>query len=296
MSKQLLTILLALIVTSPVVAQEASSTEGLEVQTVVLQLLDEAEVAAQESGVVIEMNVREGDTVKKGQLLVRIDDRVARLAERTALVELKAAKEAAANDVDLRSAIQSYELAKAELKRSIDSIARFPKSVSQSQIDVERLHVEKARLEQEQAQHETIMAEFQVKLNEQAVAAARVELALRKVTAPFAGTVVETSSRVGEWVDSGAAAVRIISVQRLKAEGFVTASPSDLPKQGDSVHLKTSDDDQSHSHRGKVIFISPEMDPITGQVRIWAEIDNSQLHLRPGQRARMWVSATETSE
>jgi multidrug efflux pump subunit AcrA (membrane-fusion protein) len=41
---------------------------------------------------------------------------------------------------------------------------------------------------------------------------------------------------------------------------------------------------------GKIVFVSPEVDPITGQVRIWAEIDNRDGRLRPGQPAQMVVS------
>jgi macrolide-specific efflux system membrane fusion protein len=40
---------------------------------------------------------------------------------------------------------------------------------------------------------------------------------------------------------------------------------------------------------GTIVFVSPEVDPITGQVRLWAEIDNRKRQLRPGQPARMVV-------
>jgi macrolide-specific efflux system membrane fusion protein len=41
------------------------------------------------------------------------------------------------------------------------------------------------------------------------------------------------------------------------------------------------------------VFVSPEVDPITGQVRVWAEIDNREARLRPGQPARMSVKGSQ---
>src|SRR4051794_11736033 len=53
---------------------------GIDVQSVVLRLLEEAEVPAQEAGVIMNVAVREGQRVKQGELLAQIDDQVARLA------------------------------------------------------------------------------------------------------------------------------------------------------------------------------------------------------------------------
>ena len=43
--------------------------------------------------------------------------------------------------------------------------------------------------------------------------------------------------------------------------------------------------------QGKVAFVSPEVDPITGQVRVWAEIENRDGRLRPGQAAKMRIAS-----
>ena len=42
---------------------------------------------------------------------------------------------------------------------------------------------------------------------------------------------------------------------------------------------------------GTIVFVSPEVDPISGQVRVWAEIDNRNGRLRPGQPAEMTVGS-----
>ncbi len=47
--------------------------------------------------------------------------------------------------------------------------------------------------------------------------------------------------------------------------------------------------EKKSSFAGQIVFVSPEVDPITGQVRVWAEIDNKDSRLRPGQPAKMVV-------
>src|SRR5262245_32436593 len=121
-------------------AKPASPADGnvskpVEVQSTVLRLLEEAEVPGQEAGVITNVAVREGQRVKQGELLAQIDDQVAKLAADAAKAKYDIAKAKATNDVRLRFAQKSTEVAEAELRRSTESIERFAKSVSQSQLD-----------------------------------------------------------------------------------------------------------------------------------------------------------------
>ena len=61
---------------------------------------------------------------------------------------------------------------------------------------------------------------------------------------------------------------------------------------GKSVKLVIELAGKPKSFAGKIVFVSPEVDPITGQVRIWAEIDNRDGRLRPGQAAKMRISGS----
>lgn len=270
----------------------APAAGTIEVQPVMLRLLSEAEVPAQESGVITKLAVREGDRVKQGQLLAQVDDQVAQMAQRAAELAYEAAKAKATNDVELRYATKALEVSEAELRRSTESIARFAKSVSQSQIDVERLTVEKNQLETEQAQHEQAIAQLEMQAKENELAGARLEVARRQIAAPIDGVVVQAFVRQGEWVEPGQKALRIVNVDRLKAEGFASAAQATAALTGAPVRLTLdlgAGADSSFS--GTVVFVSPEVDPITGQVRVWAEIDNRDGQLRPGQSARMVIGA-----
>ena len=46
---------------------------------------------------------------------------------------------------------------------------------------------------------------------------------------------------------------------------------------------------------GKVVFVSPQLQPVTGQVRIWAEVENRDLQLRPGAHGMLTIGLPEAS-
>jgi macrolide-specific efflux system membrane fusion protein len=280
-----LTIAFAVLVT-PTSANE----KALVVESVVLRLLDEAEVPAQEPGVVTELAVREGQRVKQGQILAQIDDQVARLAADAAQAQYDIARAKASNDVRMRFAKKALEVAQAELRRSTESIERFARSVSQSQLDVERLTVEKNQLEAEQADHEHEVAVLEMKSKANELSAARNQVARRQVVAPFDGVIVQVYVRRGEWVEPGQEALRIVNVDRLKAEGFIPAARATADLTGKSVTLEVDGAVSDTVPSGTIVFVSPEVDPITGQVRLWAEIDNRDGRLRPGQPVRMAIT------
>jgi macrolide-specific efflux system membrane fusion protein len=271
-------------------ALASNGTEPLEVESVVLRLIEEAEVPAQESGVVTAVKVREGQRVKAGELLTQIDDQVPRLAADAAKAQYEIARANATNDVQIRFTKKSLEVSEAELRRSTESIERFPKSVSQSQLDVEELTVQKNRLESEQAEQEQQIAILEMNAKENELTAARAEVTRRRITAPFDGVIVQVYVRKGEWVKPGQQALRIVNVDRLKAEGFVPADLASANLAGKSVKLTVESNGKSVSFPGKIVFVSPEVDPITHQVRVWAEIDNREGKLRPGQPAKMIVN------
>jgi macrolide-specific efflux system membrane fusion protein len=274
---------------TPAVAADGSVSKPIEVQSTVLRLLEEAEVPGQEPGVITDVAVREGQRVKQGELLAQIDDQVAKLAADAAKAKYDIAKAKATNDVRLRFAQKSTEVAEAELRRSTESIERFAKSVSQSQLDVEQLTVQKNRLEAEQATHEQQIATLEMRQQESELNAAKTQIARRRILAPFEGVIVQIYARKGEWAEPGQKVLRIVNVDRLKAEGFIRAEDAKAQIVDRPIRLAIEPGGEQNTFAGKIVFVSPEVDPITGQVRIWAEIDNRDGRLRPGQPAKMVV-------
>lgn len=268
-------------------AADASGATPLVIDSVVLSPLDAAEVPAQQVGMLREIVVEEGATVEAGQVLARLDVRQAKLDVAKARIEAAQAAAKANNRTKVEYAEKSLEVARAELKRSQESIAQFAKSISQSQIDVEQLTVEKLTLEKKQAEHELELDRFALQLKEQELAAAELKLELHSVRAPFAGAVVLIRGRVGEWVEVGAPVLRLVAVEALRAEGFLAVEDAASDLIGREAVFRG---ESGATAKGKLRFVSPEMDAVTRQVRVWAELKNPTGEFRSGQQGSLEIA------
>jgi len=264
--------------------------EGFEVPAMLIRPVERVDVPAREAGVLAAVHAYEGQMVGEGDVLAQIEDTEARLEEERAKIEVEIARANARNDVDIRFAKKAVDVARAELQRCLDSNEKYPGSISKSEMDRLHLVVEKNQLEVEQAEHERTVVGFtqQARENERQTAEAKVQR--HRICAPIGGIVVQVNRHRGEWVMPGEAVARILRIDRLRAEGFLKARQASGDLQGRRVRLTVDLPDAPGSgFPGKIVFVDPEIDPVNGQVRIWAEIQNEGLRLRPGMRAKMTV-------
>ena len=263
------------------------SSGAIEIPTLI-RLVEQLDVPARESGVLAKVSVAEGQMVEEGATLAQIDDAEARAADEHAKAELDVAALKAANTVNVRFAKKSVDVAKAELRRCMESNEKYQKSISESEMDRLRLVVEKGVLEVEQAEHELQVATLTQRMKESDHRATQQRVQRHTITAPLAGVVVQVNRRRGEWVKPGDSVVRILRLDRLRAEGFVKMQSWRDDLQGCPVRLVVDlPEARGAEFSGKVVFVDPEIDPVNAQVRIWAEVENRALQLRPGMRAKM---------
>ena len=177
---------------------------------------------------VVEVAVIEGDEVAGGDLLVRLDDRDARLllAQREAeLMEAEAriAAEKTQHQADLDALPREQrllELVEAELGRAEDLVSK--KAGSKSTLDTARQAVEKqanslSAREQAIAGHGSRMAELDARRAraEALLEQARLELERCRITAPFAGRIARVLVSPGKRVRTGDALVEIYDTASL---------------------------------------------------------------------------------
>ncbi|TWT43353.1 efflux RND transporter periplasmic adaptor subunit [Botrimarina hoheduenensis] len=283
----LLTIMLAL--TGLIAPLAAWAASPVTIENAGLCLVDEAEATSLAAGAVVSMHAKEGDLVRRGQVLATLDETEQNIAVATALVEARIARHAAEQDVSVRFANKSADAARAELRRSEESVARFAKSVSRSQLDVERLAIERAELEAEKAEHDRQSAALEAERAEQRLAAAEQLLVQRRIVAPLDGMVIEAPIRRGEWVEPGQSVFRIVATHRLKAEGYLNVESANQIAVDWLVCVSSSTDEAAREARGRIILVSPVVDPVTAQVRVVAEINNEEEAFRPGERVLLTV-------
>lgn len=275
-------------------AAEGDPSESTEIQleAVLVTLIEQVEVPAQEAGVLSQVDIREGDAVQEGDLLARIQDIDAELIGRRARLELDVARQSAKNDVEIRLAKKQLELAKNDLGRAKESIERFRKSVSAAALDKLQLEAEKAVLGIEQAEKKFDLAQLEPRVKENEVAMADRGVARRRIASPIDGIVVQIKRRRGEWVEPGETVLRVVRMDRLRVEGFVSAqvAAGSLMRRPVTLHVDLGDRDRG-DFRGEIVFISPEIDPVNGQVRVWAEVENRGQLLRPGLAGSLAIHA-----
>ena len=266
----------------------------LRVESALLTLIEHADVSASEAGLLSQLVIKEGETAVEGKPLARIDDREAKLIHARAETELKVARALADNDIKVRFAKASVAVADAELKRALESNEKFPKSVSQTEIDRLKLLADKAVLEIEQAELDLQQAKLALQVKQHDLERAALAVERRSVVAPFPGMVVQWKKQRGEWVEPGTPVMRIIRLNRLRAEAFLASKTLPLDLVGRPASLVIDVPGQaSVSFTGKLVFVSPEIDPVNGQVRVWAEIDNHDLSLRPGQTGTLVIGVAK---
>lgn len=287
----------ALLIATLACGAAPTASAPVRAESVLIKVIDQAEVPAQKSGALAELAVHEGQIVSEGQLLARVEDAMATLTMRRAKIELDIARKEETNDIQLRYARGAATTAKAELARATSTLEKYRKSISGSEVDQLRLAVDKAEREAEQAEHDLAVAHLTTQLKQSEYDLALQNVERRRIVSPIQGMVVEVKRHRGEWVQSGDTVVRILRLDRLRAEGFVQAAAVSGPFQPRPVIVRVDLPDKPRAEfAGSLVFVSPEVNPVNGQVRVWAELDNRDLLLRPGMPVEMTVDAKPKSE
>ncbi|MEC7566648.1 MAG: HlyD family efflux transporter periplasmic adaptor subunit [Planctomycetota bacterium] len=266
-----------------------------------VSLVEEVEVAAQLPGLLTAMGVREGASVKKNDLLAQIDDADARVRREEVELQLKVSKKEASNDINVKAAIASADVADAELKESQAVNTESPGAVPQTQIRREMLTVERARLQVDVARLELEVAGLTSDVRQAQLNRADLDVDRRKVNSPLDGEVERRYKDVGEWVQVGDPIFQVVRMDRLRIEGFVTIQQQ-LPQllMGRPVTVTYTIVDPTggqpekkvFTFSGKIQFVSNKVEA-GGEYKVWAEVENQQYKgqwiLRPGVTLDMSV-------
>lgn len=278
-------------------ATTPSGATSVEVEPVLegclVSLIDEVKVPTREAGVIVRLAVRQGDVVKKGDILATVDDDQPQMEKRRADAEHKQAASKAASDVDVRYSEKAYDVAKATYDKAEQSHDRVKDSVTEVERRRLKLESEKTQLQIEQAKLERHLASLAATSKEVELEAAQQAIERRLIRSPLDGEVEEVFPHEGEWLQPGEPLARIITTDRLYVEGFVDASlfgPASL--RGRPVTVKvTLNNGRVESFEGRIFKIKHRVEG--GSYRVVAEVKNRQdggeWLLRAGQIVRMTV-------
>jgi membrane fusion protein (multidrug efflux system) len=228
-----------------------------------------AQILAQVTGYLIEQTYKEGDYVRKGQLLYRIDPR----SFQAALDEAKASL-----------ARQEAVLTTAKL-----DLNRIQRLLPQNAVSVR---------DRDNAVGRNAAAEAEVLVAKAAVEKARLQLEFTRITSPIDGIAGRSKAQLGDLVGPGSANATLTTVSAvdpIKANlplseqrfmQFVREEQNGSGKHAASIELILSDG-SIFPQRGRVYFADRQVDVKTGTILVTVLFPNPGNFLRPGQFARL---------
>lgn len=224
----------------------------------------ESLVASQVAGAVKQLDAREGDTVRKGQLLARL---------RTDTLELQRDSVAA----QLQEAEARLKLAELSMKRARDL---FEKEVT-SQADYDNAHYEYSAW---QGRTQSLSAEL---------AGINLDIDLCSIRAPFAGLVAAEMTEVGQWITIGAPVVELLSLHDLEVRVEVPERYFASLNPGATARV-TFESIPDLVVEGTISAVVARADPQARTFPLKVRIDNSKGRIGAGMLAQVAFPAGES--
>ena len=235
----------------------------------------------------LEVLVDQGDTVKAGQLLARLDDAEAKQQVAIAGATLAAAKQTAER-VHADLARSEAVLTQARLNRDRLTGLASSRAVSQSDADkaAENLLVAEADLERSNAA--IAEAEGQIVVAEKSLLFRKEQLAFTEIQSPYDGLIIRRDRDPGEIVVPGASLMQLISLDELWVSAWVdeTAMPALAVAQVARIVFRS---EAGRSYPGKVSRLGRETDRETREFLVEVHADELPKTWTIGQRAEVFI-------
>lgn len=254
-----------------------------------LTIVNKAEVAAVDPGVVKMVEIVHGQKVVANQLLLKLDDASFEAEKNAANREKQIAELQAKNDVGYRLARKTSELNEKKLERSIKARRRYRESISATELDQLRLELEQSRLEAEQANFDMEIGQLTAELRGYQQEVLEERLRNRSINSPLAGVVVDIFVNKGEWVNAGQPVARVINLEKLRVKAFLKAEHQHHVNKDSTCHFLVDIDGVETKVPATIYFVSPELNTKNQDFEVWADIDNSKKRLFPGQKGSFHV-------
>ncbi|MBM3966855.1 MAG: HlyD family efflux transporter periplasmic adaptor subunit [Planctomycetes bacterium] len=239
-------------------------------------------LACRNSGIVVSVTALPGNTVATSGTIVRLDSDVYEAELGVAQAQLEIAEIEDEDESEIVFANTSSNTSRKILDRSLKAKQEFEKSVSNSEVDKQTIDHAQAQLNLEQAKQKkrTRSKTKAVKENERLLA--KLALDFREVRSPIDGLVTEVPVQVGEWVNSGQMIARVIDLKQLRIEAFVPLELAGQLKSNQTADFETKIGSKTIRVSGVVRFVSPEINPVNQDFKIWVDFQNEQMDILPG--------------
>ena len=215
-------------------------------------------IAPQVSGSITALPVKAGDHVKAGQLLARIDTRMAN-------------QQAASNQAQVAAAQAQLSAARKEYERKHRLY--------------EKQYISQAALERAESDYKTAEAQTKAQLAQSGLS--NVETGLHTINAPYAGVVAEVMTEVGGMAMPGQPLLSIYDPSGFRVTVNVPQSQLANLKAGASVKvLIPAAAESDRNTTSTQITVLPTADAISNMMTVRLALPQNLISLRPGMFAR----------
>jgi cobalt-zinc-cadmium efflux system membrane fusion protein len=229
-----------------------------------------AQIVPKVEGIVTEAKKNLGDTVKKGEVL--------------ALIESREMAEAVA---DYLAAKRGEELARTTYERE-KSLWDKKITAEQDYLNAKNEH-QAAKIQYDLTRQKLrVLGHNAETLKQYDSVEAADKLRFHELRSPLDGRVISRELTLGEFVDSTHSAFTVADLSVVWVE--INIAPSDLPfiEEGQQAIISGS----GGKAGGKLVFISPAIDPETRSAKAIIELDNAEGHWRPGDFANAAIATS----
>ncbi|HEY5312333.1 MAG TPA: efflux RND transporter periplasmic adaptor subunit [Pirellulales bacterium] len=272
-----------------------------------------AVVSSQLGGWVQQIKVVEGQQVHQGDKLVMLDSRsaAADVDRAKALVAEKQAVLARMQRGYLPEEVEGASQDRDKARAAMESLRGEAAALQELQArnEISKLQLETKLKTFQQAEAALASADAHLKLlvagtRREMIDEARAVLAAAKadlehadlalewctVTSPIDGVVVQHLARQGQYIDRAAPLATIMDLSEVFIQLRIPSAEFAKLRLGAPVDALVASD-EGHPFRGRLARFSGDADPLTGNVVVFASIQNEVAKLRPGMgcRARLWL-------
>lgn len=249
--------------TAPVTSSGAAELSGFDG---VVQALRQTVVAAQVPGAVVALDVKAGDSVRAGQVLLRLD---ARAAEQTA----------AAGAAQVQAARAAQDAATKDFER-------------QQQLFRQNF-ISRAALDRAEAQFKATQAEAAAQLA--SAGAARTQSGFYVVKAPYDGVVSEVSVVLGDMAMPGRALLTLHDPRLLRVSVAVPQQVAARLAPGQALQVELPGLPAGRITPVKTQLL-PAVDPATHTLELRLELPADLRGAAPGMFARAWLPVAAAAD
>ncbi len=254
------------------------------------------DMKAEVAGVIKSLNVEESKHVKKGELLVVLDDEKYRLEleqEEAArlkvlselLVEKSFAEPKESKSGQDKEKIQKvkddYEEARKSFRNGLISRADFEKASADYELTL---------IESGEKKEEILAATKGLTQAEIRVKTAQMNLEKTKIRAPFSGIIHDIKVSPQEHITSGRELFTLVNIDRIRVHAKVLESEIGKMKVGREVDLKFSAY-PGRIFKGEVKAISPVINPQDKTCNVIIDVANPEEEIKPGMHVEVEIAA-----